>query len=367
MSMNPLQKYIEVACNVERFSMGSLNQSALLVLTSDPQISPILLSIAQKLGSQTYIGFICTAILRHVFLIELVKVPKIDSTKFRTRWYEQLHNDQRYCSFDECYEIAKDLIFKLDQWLQIPEHKDFLILFCKYALLPYEAPIDYLSKTELPDKTTRIHRLGNVVWTYTPTMLRTLKLRKFLTDKTTSPDPVFFRLVLNDKVQVKTYLTDRALTGDFKTNREKRWETHPHSVQFAYRRTCMEIEYVLIEQLCTFDGFPDTSREMLQKQGILPTTLTVFRCPITLIPMSFIEFEAELKTKTHGRSNFQVGHLNPLKLDNPATTGSGHSANNISWISEDGNRIQGSRSLESIQKLLKKIADNYERYMGEKD
>ena len=35
-----------------------------------------------------------------VFLIELVKVPKIETTKFRMRWFGQLEGDPRYCSFD---------------------------------------------------------------------------------------------------------------------------------------------------------------------------------------------------------------------------------------------------------------------------
>ncbi|MEH1818162.1 MAG: hypothetical protein V7L31_03535 [Nostoc sp.] len=361
MNRHPLQTSIEQACNAERFNMTNLYQAALPLFSSDSRISQLMIPMTAQLGSEKYLSFVSGAILRHVFLIELVKVPTIDSTKFRTRWFEQLNGDQRYCSFDECLEIAIDLISKLDQWLQTPEHRETLELFFKHPQLPYEAPIDYLVKPDISDKTTRIHRLGNVAWTYTETILRTLKLRKFLTQGETSPDAKFFKLVLSDKIKIKTYLTDRALTGNFKTNREKRWETHPHSVQFANRRTCMEIEYVLIEQLCTFDGFPATSRQALEKEKVLFNTQPVFQCPITLIPMSFEKFEAELTTRTHGKSSFQVGHLNPLKLDDPASATSGHTADNISWISDDGNRIQGSKSLDSIRKLLKQIADNYQK------
>src|SRR5205823_613861 len=111
---------------------------------------------------------------------------------------------------------------------------------------------------------------------YDDLMLRTLKLRRFLRGPDTSPDPEFFKDVIGDKIKVKTYLTDRALTGPFKTNREKRWETHPHSVQFATRRTAMEIEHVLVRQLCAFEAFPPEAREILQREGILPAELKTF-------------------------------------------------------------------------------------------
>jgi hypothetical protein len=75
--------------------------------------------------------------------------------------------------------------------------------------------------------------------------------------------------------------------------------------------------------------------------------------------MSFSAFRAELQNPTHGKSNFQVGHLNPLKLDDPTGGASGHTADNISWVSANGNRIQGSLSLSEVRDLLRKIAANY--------
>jgi hypothetical protein len=150
------------------------------------------------------------------------------------------------------------------------------------------------------------------------------------------------------------------LRGAEETKREKRWETHPHSVQFATRRTALEIEYALITQLCAFEGFPPASREALQAEGILPAELRTFRCPVTLEPMSFPLFREALLNPQHGKSAFQVGHLNPLKLDEPGNDVVGHTADNISWISGDGNRIQGSLSLNNVQQLLRKIAANYE-------
>lgn len=63
---------------------------------------------------------------------------------------------------------------------------------------------------------------------------------------------------------------------------------------------------------------------------------------------------------THGNSNFQVGHLNPLKLDDPNSLIFGHTPENISWISKDGNRIQGDMSLKETRNLLIRITRNYE-------
>lgn len=339
--------------------MGALCDATWPLIETHPQTRIHQASLKSQLGG--HFRALSNAILRHVFLIELVKVPKIESTKFRVRWYQQLEGDPRECSFDECLSIAAQLLAELPDWLQDSSHADLLKLFFEESILPYEAPLDYRQRPARDDNTTRIHRLGNLAWAYDDLMLRTLKLRKFLRDPTTSPDSQFFRRVLDDKIKIKTYLTDRALTGPYKTNREKRWETHPHSVQFATRTTALEIEYRLITQLCAFDGFPPAAREVLEAQGILPETLGVFRCPVTQEPMSFPLFRDALRNPQHGKSVFQVGHLNPLMLDEPVNDAAGHTADNISWISEDGNRIQGPLSLTSVRRLLRRIAANYER------
>ena len=354
-----MKETLEHLVDVERFGMRALHENVWPLIEEHRAVRRLFPPLRDRLGSlYQKLGYL---LLRNVFLIELVKVPAIETTKVRTRWYPQLEGDQRWASFDDCLTIAHDLITGLaDGWLDVPEHEEALRLFFRFPLLPYEGPLDYQSRPAPSDNQTKIHRRGNLVWMATETMLRTLKLRQYLTSGETSPDAVFFDKVLNDKIKVKTYLTDRALTGPHKTNREKRWEVPPQSVQFADRRTCMAIEYTLITQLCAFDGFPDNFRNMLQEQGILPQELETFRCPITLDPMSFPAFRVELMNPTHGKSNFQVGHLNPLKLDDPAGVASGHTADNIGWISADGNRVQGSLSLANVRSLLRRIASNYE-------
>lgn len=149
-------------------------------------------------------------------------------------------------------------------------------------------------------------------------------------------------------------MTDRALTGDYKTNREKRWEAHPNSVQYALRRDCMRIETKLLLQIAMFEGCDQGLVASMQEAELLPDSFSFVKCPITGDNIQYSEFANDALHPTHGRSAFQVGHLNPLKSSD--TDGFyGHTADNISWISENGNRIQGSLSLDEVNELLRRI------------
>jgi hypothetical protein len=350
-----LKQHIEQIVDTENnFNMARLAESAWPVIETQESIAEIVPVIRSILGNQ-YIK-LAHSILRNTFLIELAKVPKIETTKFRLRWFNQLHNDPRFCSFEECLQIVNDLVTNLPMWLQNPVHLEALMLSLTYRMVPYEIPLDYQRRVT---NTDRLHQRGNLIWFCDDLILRTLKLRKYLLEQKTSPDPSFFRRALTDKIKVKTYLTDCVLTGDYKTNREKRWETHPKSVHFAERRTCMAIEYALVTQICAFKGFPNDSVQQLRQAKILPIHLSTALCPITGDPLSYEAFRDELLNPTHGKSDFQVGHLNPLKHEVANGTAAGHTADNISWISSDGNRIQGSLSLYEVRALIKRIAENY--------
>lgn len=355
------QAELEALVNVERFSMAPLLARIWPLIERIPSNTGAITVLRSRLG-RNY-SKVAEAIIRNSFLIELVKVPKIESTKFRVRWFPQLAGDPRECSFEECLAIANGLLSELAlSWLDTALNKEALSLCLESPLFPYDCPLDY-QDTVVDGAHSRIHRLGNLRWTATEAMLRTLKLRKYLRDPHTSPDSAFFARVLEDKIKIKAYLTDRVLTGIHKTNREKRWETHPRSVHFASRRTCMAIEYTLLRQLCSFEGFPAASRTNLERAGVLPSDLPVFRCPITQDTMSFTDFRQDLLSPTHGKSDFQVGHLNPLKLEvseRMPEQSCGHTPENISWVSADGNRIQGSLSLNEVRTLLERIVRNYE-------
>ena len=352
-----IKKHIEQIVETDdNFNMSRLNETVWPLIESLPSVASASQALRARIGANY--RKLTFSILRNAFLIELVKVPKIETTKFRVRWFNQLKGDPRFCSFDECLGIALELLITLPSWIDNPAHAECLDLSFSNGIIPYEAPLDYSIRHT---QQGRLHQQGNLVWFYDELALRTLKLRKYLTDSATSPDLSFFRIGLSDKIKVKTYLTDRVLTGNHKTNREKRWETHPDSVHFAERRICMAIEYALVTQICAFEGFPEASLRHLQQANVLPQNLSTALCPITGDAISYEAFRGELLNPTHGKSDFQVGHLNPLKLSAHGDT-FGHSANNISWISADGNRIQGSLSLLDVRKLIHRISQNYNRH-----
>ncbi|MBI4327229.1 MAG: hypothetical protein HY674_18490, partial [Chloroflexi bacterium] len=221
-----------------------------------------------------------------------------------------------------------------------------------WGLSPHEFPLDYDSKDIVP-----IHCVKNLRLLREPDYLRLLKIRQSLLDSKLNPDFQLFAHIL-DKVRVQSYLTDRALTGDFKTNREKRWEAHPGSPQFAFRRDCLAVELELIDQLVRFTSFPSGTIRYLQSVGLLTDVSKVARCPVTLDPLDFELLAQEVTDPTHGKSAYQVGHLNPLKAGDSEEFR--HHRANISWITEDGNRIQGHLTLKETRELLLRISRNYE-------
>jgi hypothetical protein len=354
-----MKEEIEKILESDRFNMNALYKSVWPLIETDSNFAANLATLKEALSDQDY-KLLGNAILRNVFLIEPM-MTRGGATKMRVRWLTALENDQRYCSFDDCSEITNDIITELASvWLQQAELLETLTLSLNVRMVSHDICLDYVNLIEKMDKETRIHRRSNLAPISTPAILGTLKLRKILTDPATSPDAAFFKTVLDEKIKVKAYLTDRVQTGEHQTNREKRWETHPHSVHFATRQMAMAIEHKLVTQICAFEDFPEASQRLLQAQGVLPTEIEPFRCPVTLDPISYTKFRKELFDPVHGKSSFQVAHLNPLKLGDPENEASGQMAENISWMSADGNRIQGHLSLNDTRALLQRIAKNYE-------
>ena len=333
-----------------RFSMPAIVKQALPELLRS-KVVPEPTILATILDPEP-LARVVSAVLRSSFFIELVKAPKIETTKFEVRWAAALSGDPRYAEYETCIAIAAQLLRRLETLCADGEFIGALRLFTRFALLPYESPIDYGDRTRVP-----IHTVDNVIWIEGPLPGKLVRLRAFLLDPSHHPHNEAFRLIY-DKIRVKSYLTDRALTGMYKTNREKRWETHPDSPQFAIRRDCLGIEHTLINQICHFEGFPLELSEALETEELLTPAERPFRCPITLEPLVFSELEEELLSPKPGRSGFQVGHLNPLKAVNDDPT-SGHTPQNISWISENGNRMQGSLTLEQTRQLISRVSANY--------
>ena len=289
------------------------------------------------------------SIIRNSFLIELVN-NDVTSTKYETHWSLNLEGDIRYASYESCVEIFNKLLRKIANLSS--ENFNMLREFFNNTVIAYEMPIDYIKRFA-----PSIHSPNNIDLFLDDEIKDCIKMRRFIRDTQKNPASNVFQKILSDKIKIKTYLTDRALTGDYKTNREKRWETHPFSVQFASRKNCMKIETKLLLQIATFEGCNPILVANLQSSKLLPIKFKYCKCPITGDNIQYAEFTDDVLHPTHGKSKFQVGHLNPLKaVDIDGVHG--HTVDNISWISENGNRIQGSLSLDEVDKLLKRIYEN---------
>ena len=304
--------------------------------------------IKNKLSAKEFKAF-RRSIIRNSFFIEPVN-DEVTSTKFETRWSKRLEEDVRYSSYEDCVEIFNKLLNKIAN-LSTADF-DMLKEFFNSTVVAYEMPVDYIDRFAAP-----IHTASNIDLFLNDEIKACITMRRFIRDTLRNPASNVFKAILDDKIKVKTYLTDRAQTGDYKTNREKRWEVHPRSVQYALRRDCMKIETKLLLQIATFDGCDVNLVQNLQSDGLLSDKFEYCKCPITGDIIQYKEFADDALHPTHGKSKFQVGHLNPLKaLDTDGANG--HTAENISWISENGNRIQGSLSLSEVDELLKRIFHN---------
>jgi hypothetical protein len=332
-----------------RFSGPRLGSALLPILREAPALSAAYLTAWDLLDEKTA-KYTVLGLVRAVFLVELVNA-EVTSTKFEVRWAERLFDDPRGCSFQECCEILAGLSSELAE--RASEVGDLLNRFRRFKSLPYEVPVDYLDRRAG-------HGTANVVWIWDDLEIeQTLLLR----EKVADPDIVGEDGVAvgraRKKTAVKTYLTDRAQTGPHKTNREKRWEAHPGSVQFALRRDCLKIEHKLLSQICHFDGFSEKARKQLATEDAILDLELPARCPITREPLAFGTFASGLQSPEWGRSAFQVGHLNPLKGPGSGPE-FGHTPANVAWISADGNRIQGHLSYTETLELLGRIATNHE-------
>jgi len=324
-------------------------------------------SLAQRLTTMTHIKAmmkdnssyknLIQALIRFSFFVEPIN-DKITSTKFDVRWSSRVENGSKrlgskafyyaYSTFENCLDIFKELLETCQADLKDP-NKIALLRFLKdNNVVAYEIPVDYKEKRD------SMHSIDNIFWFWNKTKyLKAFNLRKYLYSQDN-----FIKKVVDDKIKVTTYLTDRAQTGDFKTNREKRWETNPKSPQFSFRRICLEIESEMLKQVVSFEGYPNPAVvQHLINQGHLEKDYEAYRCPITKDKILYSDFKRTIEQPKWGKSKYQMGHIKPLKA---TSTGFNiHSPKNICWISSDGNRIQGSLSVDETRALLKRIYLNY--------
>jgi len=343
-----MKKLFDDSVDTERFSIKAIS----LTILGDVKYSLFKAKLEEYFTPQTS-KKILQALIRFAFYIEPVKQPKIETTKFAVRWSSRLENDPRYCTYDNCVKIFEKLLNDLAEQIKDEKNRSLLEIIVNHTLVSYELNIDYVNRINHGS----IHTIDNIAFFWGNVPKQVYLLRQYLLNPN-NHDYISFFTDTYSKIAVKSFLTDRVLTGLHKTNREKRWECHPGSVHFALRRDCLAIEAKLIKQICHFDGFPEKLRTLLSEKNVIVFSNEITKCPITLDTLSFEKFQNEVLNPIMGKSSFQVGHLHPLKSIEENEY-SGHTADNVSWISLEGNRIQGELSVEETKELILRIIANY--------
>lgn len=226
------------------------------------------------------------------------------------------------------------------------------------GLSSYEIPITY--KIELSEGGYHIH--SNVGW-MKPIHI-TYKLRKHLRQSLRDAGVLSGAIKKAlDKIQVKSYCTDKVTMPPHYSNRDVRWATWGDSIQYASHYECAMVELELMAQLYEFvdapelgvDLFSDLAVEVEEVRG-KPIKPNTHRCFVTGKYLSYSDYVDAAKKPKGGRSKYHVGHILPL------TRGGRHTWDNIAWTSDDGNRIQGNDTQEEIEaKLVEAVTYHLQR------
>lgn len=328
-----------------------------------PASTPLTIAIHRARSSLTQPLFkrVIGCLVRYSFLIELTNLT-VGSTKMKTRWVPGLilmpqagsfepvrgsfepGNDPRSSSFDDCAAVfATALNIVCDRIASAETVATLLATLSQYTRVPYEFPLSYLDLTR-----PQLHRADNVNWVLNDNLKWLLDARTVLAT-TTAEHRQALREIVKKKFEVKVFKTDRSLTGKDKTNRAKRWEVLPDDFQHATIEQCWSAERRLTADLVGFDGFPPEVKRAFVERDLLPDSQPVTCCPVTLEPLNYATLATAVLTSTHGVSDYQVGHLHPLKR------GGSHEGANVRWQSADGNRIQGDLTIEETNQLLDRI------------
>jgi hypothetical protein len=340
-----------VGGNGSRFSVPNVTV-ALLGLAETHAAAPALVSLGKALSLSQY-RRVSRALIRFAFFIQLVELPGVNTTRYRTRWTPTLAaDDPRRASVEQCLDVLRKASELVLAAVNDPSDAAIFKTFIDGSKVTLELPIDYTERYS-----PALHSANNLVPIRGDLIGAVARLRSVLLSPVINPRQAAFGAAF-EKIRTKSYLTDRVQTGLHKTNREWRWETPPNSVHFAFRRDCMEIEHALLSQLCRLHDLPADLATVLVTQGVRTDKVDPTRCPVTQDLLSYSALAKEMLEPSHGRSEFHVGHLNPLKATNDDPQ-SGHTAANISWISADGNRLQGHLGLKAVIELLQRIVTNY--------
>ena len=327
--------------------------------------SPIQQALSRTRNTFTTPAFtvVVAGLVRFSFLIELTNLT-VGSTKMKSRWlpgrilmpqpdsFEPVQGtfepgrDPRAATFNECASIfTESCNIVCDSVARDPSLKVLLQEVNTLRRVPYEFPLSYLEHDKNP-----VHKSENVRWIVNDDLRWLLKARRILRNASGTTKAVI-REIEKAKFQVKLYKTDRALTGKDKTNRARRWEVLAGDFQHSPLEECWSAERKLTSDLVNFQGFPAALKNRFVEQDLIGADAPPTLCPVTFEPLSFDKLAEAVTNATMGRSEYQIGHLHPLKRDGK------HDGTNICWQSADGNRIQGDLTIEETILLLDQITE----------
>lgn len=322
---------------------------------------------------------------------------KCNKTPFFHRWdtdFETSHLtevDPRYATEEECQKIFATLLANIleasetsvsgnirkiaEEILERPFQPNSLVCietgneissedirkamsYATAGLSSYEIPVTY--KLELRDGGYHTH--NNVGWMQPIHINYKLRkhIRQNLKDAGVSSKAIKKAL---DKIQVKSYCTDKVTMPPHYSNRDVRWATWADSIQYASHYECAMVELELMAQLYEFvdapeleaDLFSDLAAEVEEVRG-KPIEPNTHRCFVTGKYLSYSDYVDAAKNPKGGRSKYHVGHILPLTRDGR------HTWDNIAWTSDDGNRIQGNDTQEEIEaKLVEAVTYHLQR------
>ena len=313
------------------FSMANIYDD---LVENNNEFEDICLNLSGFLNSK-YVKKTLQGLIRFAFLCQPVN-DEITTTTINLRWI-MAEDDSRYSSFDNCIQVFNHTLGCINNFLNnvSSENLEYYSLYLDNPSCPYDIPFDYVSI-----EVEKIHRVENIIF-YSPSdFIKILKAR------------IAYKKILNDiipkkilgKIDVCSYKTERSQTGDFKTNREYRWETVRCSPQGASKKFCWEIEVKLMNQICEMKNFPDNVK---LPDNINEIERNTTLCPVMLEKLDYNDLLEDGNNTTHGESTMQLGHLEPKSNSLGA-----HNKNNISWISKEGNRIQGNNSIDEIHEKI---------------
>lgn len=154
-------------------------------------------------------------------------------------------------------------------------------------------------------------------------------------------------------VETRALRSGRRMTGQFRSNRQSRWNLDPQDPQYGSEQDCKAVLVRLLLQVLEFDGAPPVTQEVSDialkylGRGLAPGS---YCDPLTRERLSYPAIVAEATDPRHGISGFHIGHENPQAQPK-------HVPENVNWRSARSNLLQGDLTIrEARTKFVELIA-----------